>query len=78
MREAFLTRIPNPQARILRVLIERHPEQVEKAVLAQDSEQSPTSSGYANNLSALRSLGVLDYPERGFVRAADILFAQGA
>lgn len=34
----------------------------------------PVSSGYANNLGALRSLGLLDYPSRGHVRASQVMF----
>jgi hypothetical protein len=35
---------------------------------------SATSSGFANNLGALRSLGLIDYPQRGQVMATDLLF----
>jgi uncharacterized protein len=41
---------------------------------ATQSSQSATSSGYSNNLSALRSMGFLDYSAPGRIRAADILF----
>jgi hypothetical protein len=39
---------------------------------------SPASSGYSNNLGALRSLGLLDYPGPRLVVAADVLFLGGA
>ncbi len=74
MRAAFLAKLPRPQARILSALIEVYPEAMDREALAEKSEQSPTSSGYANNLSALKSLGVIDYPEKRAARAASILF----
>lgn len=47
-----------------------------KLDLATASEQSATSSGFANNLGFLRSLGVIDYPFAGAVRATRILFLE--
>lgn len=35
---------------------------------------SPTSGGYFNNLGALRTLGVIDYPSPGRVVALPVLF----
>lgn len=60
--------------RILEVLLERYPSAMSREELAEASGQSASSSGYANNLGALRTLGVLDYPERGQVAATDIMF----
>ena len=39
---------------------------------------SRTSGGYFNNLGRLRTLGAIDYPQKGQVRAADILFPKVA
>ena len=41
------------------------------------SEASPTSSGFSNNLGRLRSLGLVDYPESGTVAATPLLFPVG-
>jgi hypothetical protein len=43
-------------------------------VLAEEAEQSATSGGYSNNLGALRSLGLIDYPVPGQVVATALLF----
>lgn len=67
-------RLAAPQWRILRALIDAYPSALAKDDLAQRSEQSPTSSGYANNLGALRSLGFIDYPGARQVAALPILF----
>ena len=36
----------------------------------------PTSGSYANNLGRLRTLGVIEYPQKGTVRAHDVLFPE--
>lgn len=64
--------------RILRALTDVYPESLSKAELADLAEASVTSSGYTNNLGALRSLKLLDYPEPGRVAAEPILFLDEA
>jgi hypothetical protein len=76
LHAAWLARLPEPQGHVLRVLIDRHPEAMDRAELAVAAAQSPTSSGFANNLGALRSLGLLDYPQPGQVVATDLLFPE--
>lgn len=63
--------------RILRPLLEAYPAAISKTELAEQAGVSPTSSGYANNLGALRSLGLLDYPRPGEVAATSVLFLYG-
>ena len=43
--------------------------------LARRAGQSATSSGFANNLGRLRSLGVAEYAAPGVVVASAVLFA---
>jgi len=66
------------RTRILRVLIEAYPESLGKEELAEAADASPRSSGYTNNLGSLRSLGLIDYPSRGYVAALPVLFLEGA
>jgi hypothetical protein len=47
-----------------------------KDELAQLAGQSPTSSGYTNNLGSLRSLGLIDYPTPGYAVALPVLFLE--
>ena len=35
------------------------------------------TGGYFNNLGALRSLGLIDYPEPGYMKAEPVLFLEG-
>jgi uncharacterized protein DUF87 len=77
LHESWYSKLSAPQARIVRELVLRYPEAIERAALAERAEQSPTSSGYDNNLGRLRSLGIVDYPTKGTVAATDLLFPEG-
>ena len=74
MHEQLFRRLSGSQAAILRELIARYPEDVDKSELADQVGQSRTSGGYFNNLGRLRSLRLIDYPQRGRVVAQSILF----
>lgn len=60
--------------RLLEVLIRHFPEPLAKDELALEAGVSNASSGFANNLGALRSTGLLDYPSPGMVSATNVLF----
>jgi len=68
--------VSGPQWSILEKLIEIYPDQIEKEALAEQIGVSPTSGGYFNNLSKLRTLGLIDYPTRGSAAATSILFME--
>lgn len=76
-QRALLEKLDKPKRRIVEALIEDWPEGVSKVRLAERIGVSATSSGYANNLGNLKSLGVIDYPVPGHARAADVLFPFG-
>ncbi len=76
LQNAVLSRLPNPQARILRALIQHYPHPVNREELAEMAGQSPKSSGYTNNLGALRGLGVIDYPSSTEAIALPVLFLE--
>lgn len=63
--------------RIVAQLIETYPRALAREVLAERSGQSSGSSSFANNLGALRSLGLIDYPSMGQVIARPVLFLEG-
>lgn len=66
--------LSGPQERILAALAELHAVglgEVPRPVLAVFSRQSPRSSGYTNNLSSLRSAGLIDYGVGSTVRLTD-------
>lgn len=74
LHQAWYDRLPAPQGRILRVLITAYPQPIDRTALARAATQSPTSSAYGNHLGALRTLGLIAYPERGLVVATSLLF----
>ncbi|MBA3947979.1 MAG: hypothetical protein H0X37_25940 [Herpetosiphonaceae bacterium] len=73
LHQAWYSKLPAPQVRILQVLVAHSPEAWERPALASEAGQSPTSSGYTNNLGALRSLGLIDYPTPGKVVVTALL-----
>ena len=76
LQESLYRKLSAPQARILRQLVERYPDAVERVDLASRADQSPGSSAYANNLGRLRSLGLIDYPTPGHAVACPVLFLE--
>lgn len=62
--------------RLLEELIAVYPEGLGKTELAERAGASPTSSAFGNNLGALRSLGLIDYPSPGHVAALPVLFLE--
>lgn len=77
LHEAWRAKLSNPQWRIVELLIGIYPEDFPKDELAKLAGVSPKSSGYTNNLGSLRSLGLIDYPERGTAAATELLFPAG-
>lgn len=77
LHASWLRIVTRPQAAILEPLIDRFPASVTKDELAVLAGVSPLSSGYANNLGYLRTLGAIAYPQKGAVAATDILFPKG-
>lgn len=76
MQESLCRKVGLSKASILRALIEIYPNAITKDELAEKIGVSPTSGGYFNNLGALRTLGVIDYPTPGAVAAQPVLFLE--
>lgn len=74
LHRAWFARLSRPQTAILQHLIRIYPKSISRPALADLAGQSATSSGYRNNISALKTLGLLDYPQRGEVVATKLLF----
>lgn len=67
-----------PQAKILRIIIEHYPGDLERGLPAEQLGIDPKTGSYGNNLGALRTLGVIDYPAKGRVVATDLLFPRSS
>jgi uncharacterized protein len=74
LHEAWIAKVGGACGKILAVAIAAYPSPLAKDDLASRVDASPTSSSFANNLSTLRTLGVIDYPGRGLVVATPLLF----
>lgn len=73
LHSAWQAKLTTPQWRILVALIDEYPDDISRELVAHKAGQSPKSSGYTNNLSALRSLGLVDYPSPGTAVATDLI-----
>lgn len=76
MLQSCLKLLSRSQQAILKILYGRHPEAVDKADLAEAAGISASSSAYGNNLGALRSGGMIEYPAPGKAKCADWLFLE--
>ncbi len=75
LHEAWGSKLSNPQGRIMRELVTVYPASIDRTRLANLAGQSPTSSGYSNNLGRMRSLGIIS--KRGPIAATTLLFPAG-
>lgn len=74
MLSSCMQMLANKQQAILKYLHGIYPEEATRETTAENSGASPNSSAYANNVSSLKSAGMIEYtPSRG-LRAADWLF----
>lgn len=77
LRQMLYRRIPGPEAKILRVIVESWPNQISNQECAEMAGYSGVCGAFNNPRSRLRSLGLIDYPSPGMLRARDVLFPDG-
>lgn len=70
--------LPGPHVRILRILLGMYPNEVTKAALADAAGYEVNGGAFANPLGRLRTMGLVQYPRQGVVKAASILFVEGS
>lgn len=75
LQQLVLARLPGPERRILQVLLTEFPRTLNKSELAEAAGYA-LGGAFNNPLGRLRSLGLIDYPERGTARARDLLFLE--
>lgn len=76
LHESLIGRVSTPQGHLLRALIAAYPSQLSREELAARVNVSDSSSGFEKNVSTLRSLGLAEFPVKGFVKAAGVLFLE--
>lgn len=75
LHRRVMSKLNGPQQRVvLRPLLEAYPESMPNDELAAAAGYSPIGGAYGNPRSSLKSLSLIDYPDRGIVRASDWLF----
>ena len=74
LHAAWLTKLSEPQGKLLRALLDAYPAAVEKDALAGATGYSAGSGSFSSHLAALRALGAVEYPAPGEARVSDLLF----
>lgn len=74
LHSAVFAKIKGPEKKLLRLLLDAHPEPMGNEALAAAAGYDPTSGGFKNPRSRLRTLGLVEYPTGGETRANDFLF----
>ncbi len=77
LHERIREMVPPARWKLLEQLIAMYPSAVSRGELAERAGVASASSGYANNLGALRTLGLIDYPSPGQVAVTEVLFLNG-
>lgn len=63
----WISIVNEPKAKILRALVDEHPNAMSRGAIAQAVDASASSSGFEKNLAQLKTLGAIDYPMPGVV-----------
>ena len=75
--KAVSAKLGGPERRLLSVLVEEWPKDISSQELANRANYSEKSSSFTVPRSRLSSLGLIQFPAPGRVRARDILFPKG-
>jgi hypothetical protein len=79
LQQRLMDMLGGANARILKLLIEAYPDSVDRADLGSKAGYGNLNSkGFVNAIGRLRTLGLIDYPERGQVKAQPVLFLRAA
>lgn len=74
--ESWYAKIGNSKAKLLRTLVDCYPESLTKQELADRIEEAAGGGAFNNKCSALKTLGLIEYPGQGRVKAAALLFME--
>lgn len=76
LQQLWLSKLTGPEKKILLPLLKIYPKEISKEELATESGYSLSGSAFTNPLSHLRSIGLIEYPQTGYVKASKELFPQ--
>lgn len=75
LQQMILSALSGPEQRLLALLLDSYPADLSRDEAASAlNYQNPRSGGFSEPLGHLHELGLVTYPARGSVRAADVLF----
>jgi uncharacterized protein len=74
LHERVLERLPGPEQRLLKPLLDAYPKPMLNDELAAAAGYTAGAGAYNNPRGRLRTLGLVEYPAPGQVRARDLLF----
>lgn len=75
LHERLYQKLGGPEAKLLRTVIEMYPEEISKEDLAQRlGYTNIRSGGFSEPIGRLRSLGIIEYPRQGTVKAVSWLW----
>jgi hypothetical protein len=74
LQRRVLDRLPGPERRILEVILAKYPEPMGNEECAIAAGYTPGGGAFNNPRGRLRTLGLIEYPQSGQVRARDLLF----
>jgi hypothetical protein len=77
LHDRVLQRLGGPEQRLLRPLLEAYPRALSNADLAAAAGYTAGAGAFNNPRGRLRSLGLIDYPQPGYVVARPLLFPKG-
>lgn len=76
LHRRVLGRLPGPEQRLLRVLLDAYPQPLDCEEHARRAKYEPGCGAYNNPRGRLRSLGLVEYPSPGTVVARSLLFLE--
>ena len=76
LHRRVLDRLDGPMCRLLAPLLEAYPDSIGNEELAEKAGYAPSSGGYNNPRGRLRTLGLVNYPQPGYVQANGLLFPE--
>ena len=74
LHERILAKLPGPEQRLLRPLLDAYPSPVSNTELAAAAGYTPGAGSFNNPRGRLRTLGLIEYPTGGYCRAKALLF----
>lgn len=74
LHQSVLARLPQPEQRLLKPLIESWPKAMDQRELSSKAGYAFNSGAFNNPRGRLKSLGLIDYPDKGQIVARDLLF----